>query len=60
MAGLVPAMLFWWPSNSTLTLPGLDPGILFAAAEKDRRVKPGEGEGLGGHDERVVSASPPR
>ena len=60
MAGLVPAMLFWWPPNSTLTLPGLDPGILFAAAEKDRRVKPGEGEGWGGHDEWVVSAPPPR
>ncbi len=39
MAGLIPAMHFWWPSNSTLTLPGLDPGILFAAAEKDRRDK---------------------
>ena len=38
-------------------MPGLDPGILFAAAEKDRRVKPGEGEGWGGHDEWVVYAS---
>jgi hypothetical protein len=26
------------------TLPGLDPGTLFAGAEEDRRVKPGEGE----------------
>jgi hypothetical protein len=27
-----------------LTLPRLDRGILFAAAKKDRPVKPGEGE----------------
>jgi hypothetical protein len=25
-------------------MPGLDPGILFAADEKDRRVKPGDDE----------------
>ena len=27
-----------------LTLPGLDPGILFRRHTEDRRVKPGEGE----------------
>jgi hypothetical protein len=27
-----------------LTMPGLDPGILFAVTKKDRRVKPGDGE----------------
>lgn len=30
-----------------ITLPGLDPGILFRSGEKDRMVKPGEGEWWG-------------
>jgi hypothetical protein len=46
------AMVRPFAFSPALTLPGLDPGTLFAAGKKDGRVKPGHGETLVSGDDR--------
>ena len=47
-----------WRSTPTFTLPGLDPGILFRGPEKDRRIKPGEGEAVELHQKLLKDQIP--